>query len=219
MVSLKYKCSSCYNSFFWLLYCLQQMTLTAFILIYLAIDIQKHPHDRKIILQEIFISFLIFIDIVISRLVVGTHIHKDPLWWFDILCFISITIGLCLYGRKLNLTEEDIDLSFLIFRYALQLARLILYFIKVGRAIWKSTTNKVIFINEKASRNDSSNSVSQMSVNISQFSPSKTNDITISRNKTPKQSQTPRSVGINCVTELSAIKDYKSTIQEPFAKI
>ena len=217
MVSLRYKCSSCYNSFPWLVYVLIQMILTAFILIYLAIDMQKNSHDKAIIVQEISISFLIFVDIVITRLVVGKHVIKDPLWWFDIVCFIGVTIGLCAYGRKLTLVEEDIDLSFVIARYAFQLTRFILYFIKLARAIWKSAINKNVIINEKGSNNSSSNSVSQQSG-------SKTNDIDISCNtfredKRPRTSLTnaTRSVVKNNMCEQSEIRDNKNVLQEPLA--
>ena len=159
MPSMKHKCTLCYNSVPWMFYCTAQMILTAFILLYIAIDIQTHPHVLAIIILEMSISLLILIDIVVSRMVLGRMAYKDPLWWTDILTFIAVSIGLCIMGKHLNMIDEDIDLGFIVARYAFQMLRFVIYFIKIVQAIWRSNKNQKVIINEiDLSRNGQNNS-------------------------------------------------------------
>jgi hypothetical protein len=139
-MSIKHNSALCYNGGPWLVYCLCQMILTAFILIYVrntpltkkkvAIDVESHSHMRQIIFLEILVSSAILIDVVITRFVLGQSAYKNFMWWIDIALFIGVILGISIYGKKMNYVEQDIDLGFILTRYAFQLLRLLLYVIK-----------------------------------------------------------------------------------------
>jgi hypothetical protein len=85
---------------------------------------------RQIIFLEILVSSAILIDVVITRFVLGRSAYKNFMWWIDITLFIGVILGISIYGKKMNYVEQDIDLGFILTRYAFQLLRLLLYVIK-----------------------------------------------------------------------------------------
>jgi hypothetical protein len=92
--------------------------------------VETHSHMRQIIFLEILVSSAILIDVVITRFVLGRSAYKNFMWWIDIALFIGVILGITIYGKNMNYLEQDIDLGFILTRYAFQLLRLFLYVIK-----------------------------------------------------------------------------------------
>lgn len=95
-----------------------------------AIDVESHSHMTQIIFLEILVSSAILIDVLITRIILGKSAYKNPIFWIDIALFVLVILGISFYGKKMTYIEQDIDLGFILTRYAFQLLRLILYIIK-----------------------------------------------------------------------------------------
>ena len=78
----------------WLWFCLIQLALTIFIPIYVAFDIKVRKDDPVVFIAEIATLTLIFVEIIITAIVIGKKVLKSKFFIADLVLVIFYIISM-----------------------------------------------------------------------------------------------------------------------------
>lgn len=123
-MSFMYTLKSFYfHSKFYTYFSFLQLVMIISLMLYVLRDFRLHLKKNHVLLFELIIGILMFVDVFMYSVITNFKITKMfVVEWFVIFTFIGCYIYILLKG--VNELDEDIELSLMILRLALQFMRL-----------------------------------------------------------------------------------------------